>query len=335
MHLFSSARALSCAPRTQPVTRRATRGAAIIVCALAACALSSCSVERFAVGKLGDALADSGSSYGRDDDPELVREAAPFSLKLIESLLDTEPQHEGLLLAATRGFTQYAYAFVEQDADRIEDADLTRSRELRVRARRLYHRAHEYGLRGLEVRHAGFRECLDDDPHTALADARKEDVPLLYWTAASWALELALSKDDPEALLGLPQVEALIDRALALDESWNEGAIHAFLVTYESSRPSGQREWKARARKHFERAVEISHGTLAAPYVAFAEAVPLKEQDQHAFEELLGRALALDLAKNPNARLENEIARARARWLLSRESELFLDDADVAAPDTQ
>lgn len=307
---------------------------ALVASAVLACALGACSVERFAVGRIGDALSESGSTYARDDDPELVRAAAPFSLKLIESLLEKDPEHAGLLLAAARGFTQYAYAFVQQDADRLEDSDLARSRELQLRARGLYHRARVYGLRGLEVRHAGFRECFDDDPHTALADTRKEDVPLLYWTAASWALELALSKDDPEALLGLPQVEALVDRALELDEAWENGSIHAFLVSYEASRPGAQREWMGRARQHFERAIELSRGLRAAPFVAFAEAVPLKQQDQRAFEDLLGRALAIDVAKDPDARLENEIARARARWLLSRESELFLDEppADDGAP---
>ena len=33
-----------------------------------------------------------------------------------------------------------------------------------------------------------------------------------------------------------PQVEALIDRALELDESFGQGAIHTFLITYEMAR---------------------------------------------------------------------------------------------------
>jgi len=44
--------------------------------------------------------------FASDDDPELVREAVPFSLKLIESLLEQSPQHRGLLYAASSGFTQ-------------------------------------------------------------------------------------------------------------------------------------------------------------------------------------------------------------------------------------
>lgn len=290
--------------------------------------LAGCNVERFAIGKLGDALAKSGNAYERDDDVELVRQAIPFGLKLVESLLDEEPEHEGLLLAAARGFTQYAYAYVEQDADRLEDADLARSRAMHLRARKLYHRAREYGLRALEVRHHGFRAALVEDPATALADATKDDVPLLYWTAAAWGLELTHAKDDPMELMGLPSVEALIDRALVLDERWNDGAIHGFLILFEETRPSaglGAKDWRDRARVHFEHAIELSRGERAAPYVAYAEAVLAKSQDRKGFEATLAKALAIDVEKFPAVRLENEIARARARWLLGRADDLFLE----------
>ena len=85
---------------------------------------SGCSVKRMAVNKVGDALAGGGTTFASDDDPELVKAAVPFSLKLMESLLNENPRHEGLLLAASSGFTQYAYAFVQQDADEMEDKDL-------------------------------------------------------------------------------------------------------------------------------------------------------------------------------------------------------------------
>ena len=47
---------------------------------------SACSVKRIAINKIGNALASGGSTYERDDDPDLVAEALPFSLKLVESL---------------------------------------------------------------------------------------------------------------------------------------------------------------------------------------------------------------------------------------------------------
>src|SRR5262245_38837459 len=100
--------------------------------------IPGCSIKRFAVNKLGNSLAESGTTYSSDNDPELVEGAIPFSLKLIESLLETSPRHRGMLFAAASGFTQYAYAFVQQRADRVESVDLAQAAELRARARRLY-----------------------------------------------------------------------------------------------------------------------------------------------------------------------------------------------------
>ena len=99
---------------------------------------------------VGDALAAGDSVYETDDDLELVGAALPFGLKLTESLLAQSPNHRGLLLTACRGFVLYSYAFVDYAAAMAADEDLDRARELRARARRLYLRALQYGIRGLE-----------------------------------------------------------------------------------------------------------------------------------------------------------------------------------------
>src|SRR5258707_7710608 len=88
---------------------------------------SACSIKRIAINKLGNALASGGSTFTSDEDPELVREALPFSLKFIESLLAESPRHRGLLFAAASGFTPYAYAFVQEEADELEDRDLEKA----------------------------------------------------------------------------------------------------------------------------------------------------------------------------------------------------------------
>lgn len=91
---------------------------ALVLLLAVGCILSAgCSVRSMAVNKLGDALSGGGTAFATDNDPELVKAATPFSLKLMESLLSESPDHRGLLLAAASGFTQYAYAFVQQDAD--------------------------------------------------------------------------------------------------------------------------------------------------------------------------------------------------------------------------
>jgi predicted anti-sigma-YlaC factor YlaD len=303
---------------------------ATILRALIACMLlvsaPACSVKRIAINKLGNALASGGSTFTSDEDPELVRDALPFSLKLIESLLAESPRHRGLLFAAASGFTPYAYAFVQEEADELEDRDLEKATALRIRARRLYLRARDYALRGLEVSHPAFGASLRQDPKAAVRTATQKDVPLLYWTAASWGAAISLSKDNPDLVADQVIVEALIDRALALNEKFDSGAIHSFLIAYEASRNGAEGDFAVRSRRHLDRAMELSGGYQASPLVSFAENVSLQKQNRAEFEALLKQALAIDVNARPEYRLANVIMQRRARWLLQRIDDLFLEE---------
>ena len=285
---------------------------------------AGCSVKRLAVNKVGDALAGSGTTFASDDDPELIKAAVPFSLKLMESLLAESPRHEGLLLATSRGFTQYAYAFVQEDADETEDKDLAAAEEMRGRARRLYLRARNYGLRGLDVRHKGFEKALRANAKKAVTVTTVKDVPLLYWTAVSWAAAISLSKDRPDLIGEMPFVEAMMERALALDEAFDYGALQTYFITYEMSRSGGTGDPAVRSRQHFERALALSGGQQAGPMVSFAEAVCVQKQDLKEFESLLKQALAINPDAKPEWRLANLVMQRRAKWLLSRTDQLFL-----------
>ena len=288
-----------------------------------------CSLSRYAINQAANTLARSGASFASDDDPELVKAAAPFSLKLLETILAETPKHVGLLTAAASGFTEYAYAFVQQEADELEEKDIAAAFELRRRACRLYLRAQQYGLRGLEIKHPGFNKALQANPRAAVQLTTKADVPLLYWTAAAWGAAISISKDVPELVAQIPAMEALIDRALELDESYNRGAIHGFLISYEMNRQGAVTDGEARARNHFARAMALSGGQNAAPLVALAEAVSVKKQDLKEFESLLNQALAINPDAAPDMRLLNLIMQRRARWLLSRKAYLFLIDGET------
>ena len=292
---------------------------------LATFILPGCSIKRVAINKIGNALASGGTTFTSDEDPELVRDALPFSLKLIESLLAKSPRHRGLLFAAASGFTPYAYAFVQEEADELEDRDLEKATALRIRARRLYLRARDYGLRGLEVGHPTFGADLRRDPKAATRAATLKDVPLLYWTAASWGAAIALSKDNPDLVADQIIVEALIDRALTLDERFDHGVIHSFLITYEASRNGAEGDFAVRSRRHFNRAMELSEGHQAGPLVSLAETVSLQKQNRAEFEDLLRRSIAIDVNAQPEYRLANLVMQRRARWLLQRIDELFVE----------
>jgi hypothetical protein len=291
------------------------------VCALLALVAIApgCSVRQMAASSIGDALAGGGDAYAADDDIELVGAATPFGLKSIESVLGTVPGHRGLLLAAARGFTQYGYVWVQMPAEEMEEYDVRAAYAQYARARRLYLRARDYGLRGLGLS----REAMRADPAAALLRATREDVPLLYWTALAWGAAISLGKDDPAIIAGLPAVDALVRRAAALDIDWDSGALRSFLIGYELNRPNAARDAVALARRHFERAVELSGGQQAGPYVSLAESVAVARRDRREYESLLKQALAVDPDRRPEWRLANLVMQRRARWLLARAETLF------------
>ena len=234
--------------------------------ALLAALSSGCSIRGYAINKVGDALAGTGSSFGSDDDPQLIGDASPFGLKTMEALLEESPRHKGLLLAATRGFVQYSYGWIQLDADAIEATDLARATAMRERCRKLYLRARNYGLRGLEVDLPGLRAALARDPKAALTKAKKEQVPLLYWTAMAWGALLSLNVTDSEVNVDQPAVEALARRALELDEGWGQGSLHEFLLAWEAGHSSigGSLE---RAREHYQKALAEGGDKRAILYV--------------------------------------------------------------------
>jgi len=299
--------------------------AAALAALLAVSLAGGCSVRTFALNQMGDALASSGSTFASDNDVELIGAAAPFSLKLMESVLAETPDHRELLLAVTKGFVQYSYAYVELPADELEDRNVKAAYAERDRARRLYLRARNYGLHGLEVAHPELPKLLKTDPKGALSATTIEDVGLLYWTGIAWAAAISLSKDDPFLVADLPTVGALVQRALVLDESYDHGAIHVFLISYEMSRAGVSGDAIGLARQHFNRAVALSGGKQAAPFVTYAESVCVSEHDRAQFRALLQRAVKLDTNAEPDSRLANLVMQRRARWLLGRTDLLFAD----------
>lgn len=289
---------------------------------------SGCSAKRAALNTLGDALAGSGTTFSADDDPELVKAAVPFSLKLMEALLAETPEHRGLLTAAAGGFSQYAYAFVQQEADELRSTDLARSRELQKRAKRLYLRARDYGRRGLVTRRQDFAQALEADPRAAVAGFTAADVPLLYWTAAAWVGAITADKTDAQLIGDLPKVDAMLERALALDESFDHGALQALMIAYETVRQGVEGDPYARAEQRFRRALELSGGKLAGPYVSLAESVCIPTENRERFVQLLGAALAIDPDTAPTSRLANLIMQDRARWLNAHVDDYFLPPVD-------
>jgi predicted anti-sigma-YlaC factor YlaD len=272
-------------------------------------------------------VSGSGSSYASEDDAELVRAAAPFGLKTMEGLLESQPRHVRLLTALAANFTQYTYGFVHTDA---EDADragkLEAARAGRERARKLFLRARDYGLRGLDVKRPGIAARLRGgrEVEAALRATEKEDVELLYWTAAAWTLAISDGKADMGLVAELPVAVAMMQRALDLDEAWGEGTLHEFFVALDGTRTAAEGGGPERAREHLERALALSMNKKLGPLVSWAEGVLVSRQDRAEFTRVLEAVLRADPGAEPRHKLVNLFAQRRARALLDHADDLFL-----------
>jgi len=286
---------------------------ALLLSGLLVLSLSACSVRQQLIRQAADEMSQQSVE---EEDIGLAREASAFYLKLSESLLRSVPGHVALAQSVTSGLTQYAYAFLSSEADRLESQSLAQAQALRIRAARMFERAQKQGWAALRLRHPGLPSQLLSMDAKALR-LQPDEVGLAYWTAAAWGGHISLSKDTPDVVADLPLVVNLATLAWQTQPAYGDGALASLMGTLELARPGGSRE---RALAYWDQAIEISQGQSPGPYVAKAEGWAVEQQDRAAFEAWLNKAVEVSQGKRD---LSSQIMRERALWLLSQVDTIF------------
>ena len=263
------------------------------------------------------AQALSGQGISSEDDLQLAREASAFYLKFSESVLKETPGHLKLAESVSAGFTQYAYAFVAFEAEKLDAKHPKHAAQMRERAARMYARAHRHAMNALERSQSGFAESLRQTDPKKQPSLTQAQVPLAYWAAASLGGWISMSKDDPDVVADLPLSMRLAELAWQVDPTYGQGALASLMGTLEGAKVGGSRQ---KAQAYFDRAIALGQGQEAGPYVAKAEGVALPAEDRKQFEQLLKQAL--DISQQHRS-LQNEVMRERAQWLLSSVDDLF------------
>jgi predicted anti-sigma-YlaC factor YlaD len=227
------------------------------------------------------------------------------------------PDNAKLSESVASGFTQYAYAFVSFEAERIEGKNAKAAQDLRERAARLYLRAHRHAMAALELGQPDFRVALESSNPADWPQLKPAQVGLAYWAAASWGGYISLSKDQPDTVADLPLAVRLAELAYAKDAGFGNGALASLMGAFESARAGGS---SAQALKYFDQAIALGQSRSAGPLVAKAEGIALPQSDRAAFEALLREALAV-ASNHPD--MQNTVMRERALWLLSNADDLF------------
>lgn len=277
--------------------------------------MSGCAVRPLVVDQAANAL--SGQGLSSEEDLQLAREASAFYLKFSESVLSETPGHLKLAESVSAGFTQYAYAFVASDAERLDAKHPKEAAAMRLRAARLYARAHRHAMKALEKNNPSLIASLRQPNLVSQKKTAEQQVPLAYWAAASLGGWISMSKDDPDLVADLPIAMRLAELAWHTTPDFGHGALASLMGTLESAKVGGSQR---KAQAYFDQAISLSHGQEAGPYVAKAEGLALPAQDQKQFEQLLLQAIAVS---QQHRSLQNEVMRERAQWLLASMDDLF------------
>ncbi len=287
---------------------------------------SSCS--KIIVNKMSDALSSNegnGSVFTRDNDPELIRDALPLALKMYEGLMEANPEHVELKRAAASAFCSYSFAFINFPADTLPIEEIDKKKSMLNRSKKMYIRAREYGLDGLDLRYPDFRKGLASNTDSTLALTTEDDIDLLYWTGMSWMGAFTVAKFDMRLALSVPKAIKVMKRVAELDPEYGDGAIDEFLISYYGAMPKSMGGDIEKARYHFDRAVKLTDGKSAGPYTSYATAVTITAQDRTQFEALLKKAKNIKPESVQNNLLYRTIQHEKAVWYLNHIDDFFIE----------
>ncbi|NLL13231.1 MAG: hypothetical protein GX267_07495 [Fibrobacter sp.] len=287
--------------------------------------LQSCSVSRLAVKKAGATLSNQQSTvFTGEDDPELVRDALPFTMKFYETILEKDSMNAELCLATGKLFCLYAQAFILFPSDTLPDSMADQKKAMRKRAKKLLLRGRDYCLRGLDLRHPGFATLLKGkSSDSALALTDHADTSFLYWCSASWMAAIIADRSDLALGMTIKKAASLMLRVAELNDQYDYGAAHEILCAYRASIPKSLGGSDEKARVHFQKAVTFSSGEKLSPYITCATSLSVKNKNRAEFSEMLQKALSVNIQKRPSLKLQNTIYQQRAKWLLANIDKFF------------
>ncbi len=274
-------------------------------------ALTGCSVRRMAGRMVGPMFDDIGNALLRQTDLQLAKDGMPTLLLMLDGMAQSNPGDKHMLLAAAQAYSAYAMAFVE-------DADPDR-------ARAMYRKAMSYALAALwpgmtlEKLQVQPQERFD----AAVARVSKKDGPALYWTASCWASWIVMNTGSVDALADLPRVQTMMERALAIDETYQHGGPHLFLGIYYAARPKQIGGDPALAKKHFLKAIQIAGDDYLLAKVYYAKYYARQVFDKKLHDRLLKEVLAAKVDPHSDLAFANTVAQERAKRLLAESDDYF------------
>jgi len=262
------------------------------------------------VSSCGQFIANAKQEFADDlsatilefDDPETIKKGVPAYLILISSMIKGDPDNPDLLESGAQLYGAYASGFTDSGASK----------------RALANRAFEYASHAICIRDEKFCDIKSlsyFEFEKRLAAVDKTQAESLFIFVSSWAGIIEANSSDWNAIAELPRIKAGIQRVLELDETISNGNAHLYMAVMESLLPPALGGKPDLAKKHFERAIEISNGENLMAKVLYAEKYARMLFDRELHDELLQQVIDADIGSSDQL-LVNTLAKQKAAELL-------------------
>ena len=265
----------------------------------------------------GQLIANAKKEFAQDlsatilefDDPETIKKGVPAYLILISSMIKGDPENPALLESGAQLYGAYALSFTDSD---ISKKTLTK-------------RAFSYASHAICLRDSNFCDIKDIsyfEFEKRLDAVDKVQAESLFIFVSSWAGFIEANSADWNAVAELPKVKAGIQRVIDIDETVSNGDAHLYMAVMESLLPPALGGKPELAKKHFDRAIEVSHGENLMAKVLYAQKYARLLFDRELHDNLLQQVIDADIDPQQQT-LINALAKQKAAKLLLEADDYF------------
>tara|TARA_Y100001970_G_scaffold198551_1_gene241562 strand:- start:856 stop:1692 length:837 start_codon:yes stop_codon:yes gene_type:complete len=219
---------------------------------------------------------------------------------------------------------EYAYGILMEKGDMLLDNDYHKSLKYYQKSNIIFKEAKHSSMNLLSARYPKFEEWLKNQYDITFCE---EDIQDLYWLAAALGGIIQSSRgSDPFALVHIPTIGKLLETAINLNQEWGNGKLYSAMMSYTTVRPDLNRDVLDDSLNfYFEKAVKYSDSLDASIFLSYAESVHKPKQEKKEYIEKLNFVIEMDLEKGSQNEISNIISKRRARWLLSKTEDYFLE----------
>jgi hypothetical protein len=272
--------------------------------------LSACSMNKMMVNMSMPMIEGGIEAMNEEPDLQLAEDSMPANISMMNSMIKLDPENIQLQVYAAQAYYGLSYGF-------NEDKDINR-------ADKFYLRGLKHGLTALDL--LGIHNIKKMSPaglEEKLQELDKDEVAALFWTASNWAKWIDLHRDDPASLIQLAKPTAMMQRVIELDDTFYYGGAHMYFGVYYGARAPMFGGDFERSKKHFDRAREINENKLLIVDLLQAQYLSRQMYDRQDFHQRLTGVIEAPEDLYPELTLMNQIAKRKARLLLTREDQWF------------